>query len=169
MECFTVFEQEIHDFIPVVENGIGINGKVAIIADGVTLPKPDMVKITSSTAIHPYAPARAQIIKRANFFQYKDSSRDKNNTIPVIIDEDVHYLPGWALVLWIVKKDGPYHFDDIPYITAAYSIVGPIECLGYDQYLFAMIGGGSDIKVKLKNTALHLHYFHGKLELTKIR
>jgi len=167
MKCFTVFELEIHDRIAVVENGIGINGKVAVIADGVTFPKPDMAVLPDTGIIHPFAPARPQIFMRADFNQYRDPQTGINRT-PIIIKETSNDN-GWALVLWIIKKDGPYYFQEPGSTRDALSIVGPVECQGYVQYLIVMANAGSDVWVKPKRKTLNLHYSHGSLKFDLVK
>lgn len=165
MKCFTVFELEIHDLIPVVNNGIGIDGKLAIIADGICFPKPDMSVVNETSAIHPFSPEHAPIIMRADFFQYKDPQTGIRNT-PVIIKE-TSGDNGWALVVWIVKNSGTNYFSNIWASYDALPIIGPQLCRDYVQYLFVMANGGSDIMVKPKNLCLNLHYSSGILKIDK--
>jgi hypothetical protein len=162
-KCFTAFELEIHDRIPVIEKGIGINGKVASISDGSNFPKPDMAFISETGHIHPYAPAHAQVIMYADYAQRRDPQTGVRST-PIIITGD-RDVSGRALVLWIVKENGPNYFSDIWSMKNTDLLNGPVTCLGYVQYLFSMANENSHVLVKPKNFALTLQYSRGTLTI----
>jgi len=162
MKCFTVFDFKIYDGIPVVDGGIGLDGHMAKIADGIVFPKPFLC--FNDTALPPFNPAPKSLIFRADYFQYKD--HQGLGYVPVIFS-DFSESSGRALVLWITKIDDPIYFTDRWSSIRTEHLLGPIFRGEYVQYLFRMDNDDSSVMVKPKESIIILGYSRGELKINK--
>ncbi|MBU1166873.1 hypothetical protein KKC60_00495 [Patescibacteria group bacterium] len=167
MRCFTVFETKIHDGILVINNGIGINGQLALVANGTNFPIPEMISATNKRSHQPHVPALCQIIKYADYFRFHgiNSGTDFH---PIIYRDEIEY-PGYALVLWIIKISGPNFFNSIVKYGVK-DLLGPVTNFGFVQYLFRMSNDGSNILIKraTDHTYINLTYQYGRLDIKNV-
>ena len=162
MLCFTVSELIIYKGISNINDGIGINGRLATIADGVNFPQPIFHYVTSENYIQPFDPPPKNVIMRANLFQLKNVNTGISYT-PVIFGDVIDQ--SHVLVLWIFKLDSPNRIDQLITAGGARIFLGPVSESGYIQYLFRMSRGSHVFGNTPDKRSVGLS-FGGKLQLT---
>lgn len=162
LKCFTISETTIYEGIFVVDGGIGIDGKLALLADGKSLPKPDISPIPDIFKIPYFQPSPKSMILRGDYFRY---SNEKVTCPPIIYSGD--FGGAGALVLWIVNLNGINYFSDIWSLRRTKLLLGPIQHNDCLQYLFMMENESADVMVKPEGSVIDLHYHRGILSLNK--
>jgi len=151
MQCFTVAGIEVSDNITVVEDspffhtkGIGLDGTLAVIANGQFFPAPDYVAAINEKRVYiqPGTERPQLVIKKAEAFQFETPL----SRYFTVIHREQKIDSRDALVLWIVEDKGLYNFIKIN-VDGDYTVyedtVGRVQ--GYWQFLVRLSPGSAII------------------------
>ena len=117
MRCFSVIgigqnNQETRHSIRVVNDGIGLNGDLARLGDGIIFPKPEIIQASIDMCVPPSPEHHLDVITEAEVFQFSDDQGKQY--MPVIVRQQKIksgelFSDNKALVYWVVNR-GLYPF-----------------------------------------------------------